>query len=105
MKYIRTEDGILKVDGYDDRGVCVCSGKTFYRDEYIKQANTIEELCDWFFLEGANGNPINYKKFYTAKRSKERMQIEHDLYGVIHIKGKGLIYVAKLNDNGELELL
>ena len=50
MKYIRTENGIYKVDGYDDRGVCVCSGKTFYRDEYIKQADTIKELCDEFVL-------------------------------------------------------
>jgi len=114
MKYIRTENNIYELN--DD--VYVKNDEAFMRwfwggqeiepddlGKVIKQADTIEELCDWFFLEGANCYPINYKKFSTAKRAKERMQIEQNLYGVIHVKGKGLIYVAKMNDKGVLELI
>ena len=67
----------------------------------IKEADTIEELCDeiivmdekgrYFFVsdKGAKDHEM-YKKFYV--------------YGAIWT-GKGLIYVAKMNDNGEVELL
>lgn len=116
MKYIRTKDGVYEVvtteRGSDNKLLYIISTSKsdtstdwIHEGDVIKQADTIEELCDWFFLEGAKGNPIDYKKLYTAKRAKERMQIEHDLYGVIHIKGKGLIYVAKMNEKGELELI
>ncbi len=101
MKYIRTDIGIFESEKRNQ------NPKMFecLWGSVLKEADTIEELCDWFFLEGANGNPINYKKLYTAKRAKERMQIAHDLYGVIHVKGKGLIYVAKMNEKGWLELI
>lgn len=114
MKYIRTKDGVYELNN----DVYVENNEAFMRwffdglelepdslGKVIQEADTIEELCDWFFLEGTKGNPINYKKFYTAKRAKERMMIEQELYGVIHIRGKGLIYVAKMNEKGELELL
>ena len=71
MKYIRTKNGIFEVDGYDDRGVCVCGGKAFYRDEYIKQADTIDELCDSFVIRENKKNKISLfsisNGFETAK--------------------------------------
>lgn len=76
--------------------------------EKFKQSDTIEELCDEFV--------VIYKKhkkftqpFISLHLSKEDLLKEHDLneckiYGAIWTD-KGLIYVAKMNDKGELELL
>lgn len=111
MKYIRTKDGILKVDGYDDRGVCVCRGKTFYRDEYIKQADTIEELCDGFYLDDGQEEFClddvftNFDKFKSSYIYNNKYHIvKYEGYGFIKTS-KGLIYVAKMNDEGKLCLI
>lgn len=112
MKYIRTQKG--HIYEYVEQRIYPSQYTKFglYRHNLNSEyelitaiADTIEELCDWFFLEGAKGYPINYKKFYTAKKSKERMDIKQNLYGVIFIRGKGLKYVAIMNDKGELELI
>lgn len=69
----------------------------------IKQANTIEELCDEFAFICEDFNkpqlviPMNFE--YCKKTFK---YIE--IYGAIWAD-KGLIYVAKMNEKGELELL
>ena len=103
MKYIRTKDGrILKGSNYGF-GVGMP-----YKNYDVKIADTIEELCDEFVLV----NEYRFKKpktatelekdfdemknFYTTKDDK--------IYGAIWTD-KGLIYVAKMNDKGELELL
>lgn len=111
MKYIRTKDGILKVDGYDDRGVCVCRGKTFYRDEYIKQADTIEELCDGFYLDDGQEEFClddvftNFDKFKSSYIYNNKYHIvKYEGYGFIKTS-KGLMYVAKMNDEGKLCLI
>ena len=109
MKYIRTEDGILKVDGYDNSGTCVIRtntySKTYYKEDYIKMADTIEELCDEFVCVSKD-NPKDYiiddnlwgdvYPYYNPEKDY--------LFGAI-ITDKGLIYVAKMNDKGELELI
>ena len=102
MKYIRTKDGIFEVDGYDDRGVCVCGGKAFYRDEYIKQADTIEELCDEFVYAFKDNRPV-----IVDEEQIKTLTLLNQLkfvYGAIWTD-KGLIYVAKLNEKGELVLI
>ena len=66
----------------------------------IKQASTIEELCDEFVS-------IDYtlkNKYYHFNSLEEINLIYDEVYGAIWTS-KGLIYVAKMNDKGELELI
>ena len=109
MKYIRTKDGrILKGSNYGF-GVGMP-----YKNYDVKIADTIEELCDEFV-------DIDYHDYYKITRahgvvfalSKTKRFIGHtdirckeigQIMGAI-FTDKGLIYVAKMNDKGELELL
>lgn len=116
MKYIRTKDkiydGSLLLREY--------TGWYFYEStkhyafnesEIIKQSDTIEELCDEFV-----GIRKSDKKSYLGKITKSGIFFEElggwvgridnyeTFYGAIWTD-KGLIYVAKMNDKGELELL
>lgn len=116
MKYIRTKDGHI----YETTG----QGKNHPRYYNIAnanleidalgivmQANTIEELCDEFVaipLYDCCG--VNAGKHYLVKKEevndfKHSVEIKtSELFGAIWTD-KGLIYVAKMNDKGELELL
>ena len=95
MKYIRTKDGIMVFTDlpYDIDD----SGNQSYKGMEI--ADTIEELCDEFvYVASEKDRPvICYKPTAFHKLSD-------NLYGAIWTD-KGLIYVAKMNDKGELELL
>ena len=107
MKYVRTKDEnnlIIDltdmklpynlIDGYIDFN-------KFGMFKIIKQADTIEELCDAFVEIYNDGTyeitPINDIRFFESYKN-------HIVYGAIWTD-KGLIYVAKMNDKGELELL
>lgn len=103
MKYIRTKDGIFELIW----NVIEKNGKQFiiekydgviYEEEAIKQADTIEELCDEFIS--------NYHQPLELKSAREKIGLYKDfvVYGAVWTD-KGLIYVAKMNDKGELELL
>lgn len=125
MKYIITKNNsILKI--YADRGSLLeCeNGKNVIiinKKDIVKQANTIEELCDrYVVIQNLNNN----KNVYTLKKFIERVKrnqthcYEHDsyqdrlkylleynkVYGAIWTD-KGLIYVAKINEKEEVELL
>ena len=117
MKYIRTKDGrILKVFKDNVGLVSKNDGLTYYKEDTIdfetsywlpkseiaKQADTIEELCDaQVVVINDKYHHIVYPDglgYYYRKEDK----IEE--FGAIWTD-KGLIYVAKLNDKGELELL
>lgn len=119
MKYIRTKDGrisYLDTEPYEDEPnyvVITNKGKiNFYRpDQVVKQAETIEELCDMFcaipFYDvcGVKAG----KHYFVRKEEIEKfipsVEIKTaELYGAIWTD-KGLIYVAKMNDKGELMLL
>jgi len=111
MKYIRTKDGRVKklneeiMKFFEGKKIFLAS--TF---EEVIQANTIEELCDEFVL-CCNGfvrpNLLNNSRFkdavYLVKKHNEQAK-SYIIYGAIWTD-KGLIYVAKMNDKGELELL
>ena len=110
MKYIRTKDGIgllrKGVDKYivkDSDYSCeiAIDEKTLLKN--YKVADTIEELCDGFVAvrENASGNNTN---FFIEFEDWELWMCEYDIYGAIWTD-KGLIYVAKMNDKGDLELI
>ena len=94
MKYIRTKDGIqaLYIDEFTEEG------KEYYKN--CKITDTIEELCDEFVLCEDN--------HYCVIGDVEAKEMATTNYGTIYgaiWTDKGLIYVAKMNDKGELELL
>ena len=85
MKYIRTKDGKIYLINSE-----------FILLDGDKQADTIEELCDEFVY--------NKMTFKTLEETLDYAPIGSDIYGAIWTD-KGLTYVAKMNDKGELELL
>lgn len=132
MKYIRTEDGIYEYEKVKTR-VFVQEGMyskekplseeeslKLFPYEIIKQADTIEELCDEYvairkvdgikFLaeirKAAHGRTLGLKTdlFIWRKPLIKSIKKEFKVYGAIWTD-KGLIYVAKMNKKGELELL
>lgn len=125
MKYIRTKDGhLLKVIMESESNksyITQPKGLIIHKDRFIKQADTIEELCDEFVdaseLKTTNTGGWLYDEFdsdnkclvYYAEDERRTIPLnEFDdlskIFGAIWTD-KGLIYVAKMNDKGELELL
>ena len=118
MKYIRTKDelGILventkeiknKYGDYLKKG---CYFKTWFspntnREDIIKQADTIDKLCDTFVI---CIDKQGYLIIDDYKKAMEIMQRNDDdnaiCYGAIWCEW-GLKYVAKMNKKVEMELL
>lgn len=123
MKYIRTKDGIYKLtcwfnnsgnkenEPYKIIGGQMITGQNHYfnfsMEEIIKQADTIEELCDEFdlFYDTEETEPdLTYRGGFNDLYFQNELKHSAKCYGAIWTD-KGLIYVAKMNDKGELELL
>lgn len=66
-------------------------------NDVLKQADTIKELCDEFVM-------ISYGKHKLDIGCHSYGDKKIQIYGAIWTD-KGLIYVAKMNEKGELELL
>ena len=80
-----------------------------YEHDLIKVADTIEELCDGFIVEEKdhkdNWFTMSTSEFKNMElEDKQLMAKDWNHYGYIKTD-KGLIYVAKMNEKGELELL
>lgn len=136
MKYVRTEDRIINLERVV-YGIKVIhlneneiksgnwAGWYLYNDRYyyelecrdadiIKQADTIEELCDEVVVinKTIEDYPYLFNKHLFKKDEKIGKTIKDYItlytntviYGAIWTD-KGLIYVAKMNEKGELELL
>ena len=119
-KYIRTKDGIFEFKdfhkeclnhyGYTKKnGINVLM--TLSEAKEHKVADTIEELCDEFVLEDNSGNKIlgtlgrdTFWNNYYSISIEQALKNNFVFYGAIWTD-KGLIYVAKMNKKGELELL
>lgn len=122
-RYIRTKDGriveikdnmvvkqsdVLRLVYKDRPYICVLNGN----DEIVNQADNIEELIDEFILCVNNGkNNYHYcKSLNVAIRKKRDMtycayaEKQVSIIGAIWTD-KGLIYIAKMNEKGEWELL
>ena len=122
MKYIRTKDGIYDLEKslfHQYNGIKVL---TPYCKQYeenpslCKTADTIEELCDEFVQinKSKDKDLVRIKKIDGVKKKQKLERIFdnewHKLSAGEYIFGaiwtnKGLIYVAKMNKKGELELL
>ena len=74
-----------------------CQFDATLNSEIIKQADTIEELCDEFVMISGGKHKLDIG---CHSYGDKKIQI----YGAIWTD-KGLIYVAKMNEKGELELL
>ena len=104
MKYIRTKDGKIIAEEQIDLAIKISNVVNIFDEtEILKQADTIEELCDEFVIvhKELNGNHTVHRYNWLGKSEHE---VGNEVYGAVWTD-KGLIYVAKMNDKGELELL
>ena len=117
-KYIRTDKNIFEVVGETDLVYRIIGAsreknnvysRTKKLNDVIAIGDSIEELCDELVILGAYGceNPFIFpkeKSFNPLEEIWTHCDNETICYGAIWTD-KGLIYVAKINDKGELELL
>ena len=111
MNYIRTKDGIYQLadtsgsNMYGEYHYYDHTGHNEFTKEVIKApADTIEELCDEFVV-CHNGRTIcQFDKDVWDYEQIKYLGASNDFYGAIWTD-KGLIFVAKMNDKGELELI
>lgn len=109
MKYIRTKYGLNQASiDKDFKGEEEKKLLKVLMPEVIEVADTIEELCDEFVVLGADDFRTTYP---TAQYNLAHIRVitenliaDYKIYGAIWTD-KGLIYVAKVNESGELELL
>lgn len=110
MKYIRTQAGVYEIKNGKFMGFDI---EKYSRDFPVRFADNIEDLCDAFVLVC----PDTHKKmrvlqsFYNTislvkwdRKYPSHYEYVHKVYGAIWTD-KGLIYVAKMNEKGEFELL
>lgn len=128
MKYIRTKDGIYEVI-HDEKNLIykgsnmiaiyepkIYQVKDIHKDEILKSADNIKELCDEFvcgehllkpkftkFDDEGYATETYHQGIINAFKSGVNYK-DYCWYGAIWTD-KGLIYVAKMNDKGELELI
>lgn len=109
--YIRTKNRIYEVESVlrDNgfvKGYNVGEMAFIRKDQVINQSETIEELCDEFvcYFEIFNRSYyFIYKNSYDELK-RDVQTIQYSAYGAIWTS-KGLIFVARMNDKGELELI
>lgn len=109
MKYIRTKDGrIIKfgepTDSGYDKGTMEIQNKprivlSLSPFKVLKQSHSIEKLCDEFVVVRSGSKGI-----VSLKLAKEYAKSKAKAFGAIWTD-KGLIYIAKMNEKGELELI
>ena len=113
MKYIRTKDDIYKVILISPLGFVRADKRDgtypdVFEKDIIKQADTIEELCDYCIYYNCYDELVirkmplstSLKSLYRDMKSGMVRDIKLAI-----LTDKGLIYVAKMNEKGELELL
>ena len=75
---------------------------------FLRISQNLEELIDEFVFEGGDETPLICESYdeliYWFNHSKEEQYTTRICYGAIWTD-KGLIYVAKLNEKGEWELI
>ena len=81
--------------------------KPTFEADIIAEADTLEELCDEFVIENDYCGQISQSRYFDFEVAKQNIDIASNdvIYGALRIAGKGLIYVAKMNNEGALELI
>ena len=114
MKYIRTKEGVYElvdtyymyVDGvetymYDNKG----RGVEINGNQILKQSDTIEELCDEFVVRDSfDKYCLEIDSNYESLKCNGWLNGDYIIYGAIWTN-KGLIYIAKMNEDGILYLI
>ena len=123
-KFIRTKNGIYEYnnsyiiendvlyaivfdDPYTDYGV---NGK-YSRGKVINQADTIDELCDGYYLDFGGSFNVNFVYGKNELSYLKRQYLQNIKCGeIVKIKGfiktdKGLIFVAETDNKGDLKLI
>lgn len=125
MKYIRTKDKIFDTTALDkyisvEPRFIIVENQLIVLDlrnknaiknhgEVVKQADTIEELCDAFVWQGIvfegkiKNNCLIEPSYEELETPIDTEMIKEGIYGAIWTD-KGLIFVARMNNKGELEL-
>lgn len=123
--YIRTKDCIYDTENLHYRWIE--NNKVYkvgwdvekptFEADIINQSENLDELCDEFVFNSDISNYVIDKKFIEHTKAiilkiyKENDETDYvkamhpKFYGAIWVDGKGLIYVAKMNEKGELELI
>ena len=116
--FVRTENGIYETIKCLGDGSCYCNNgnknKYISSFEILKQSDNLADLCDEFRYEF--NNFLKHEKCWRDSNTDmwydydTDIDISFSLKAISTIKGaiwtdKGLIYVAKLNEKGEFELL
>ncbi len=118
MKYIRTKDG--KIHGFlgkykDEFGFYYLDtskenkyrcDSNYYKD--CKEADTIEELCDYCLYYNCYDDFLIRKMPLSTSLESLYRDMQNKMVKDIKLAtktDKGIIYVAKMNDKGDLELL
>ena len=117
MKYIRTEEWVYELSNVQndkenylvivpERLRDIAGGDTTIRPkkDVIATADTIEEICDGFIFKDTHANKLHFLDSNSGISLLGASLFEDTLRGFIETD-QGLIYVAKMNDNGEFELL
>ena len=110
MKYIRIKNGACAVNDESYNVKYIIPAEEYLEKYYfdvnciIAQADTIEELCDEFVVIEETQNYVMERCSYKTLKDNGWIGSGFTIYGAIWTD-KGLIYVAKMNDKGELELI
>ena len=115
--FVRTKDWIYDTDNLHYRFIennkvyevgWDVEKPTFVAD-IIKQSKNIEELCDGFYID--EGDEVCFSEAYMDTNFNKikafylsTFDFTSTLYGFIKTKN-GLVYIAKLNKKGKLELI
>ena len=119
--YIRTKDGIMKIDDYLEECEKWQDVKHLTTKEKFlqgtQQSSNLAELCDAYVFVSKSGEThyiygfdydmgvkISGSRIESDEAFKNHLLENGNIYGCIWTD-KGLIYVVKLNDNGDLELI
>lgn len=115
-RYVRTKDGIYELQHDNENEDTLVKEVVIIKDgeltrlnksKIIKQADTIDELLDfecWECEKSKKNIVIPKDDTYTAL-SPYLLEDGVRVYGGVHIKGKGIIYFAKMNPKGKFRLL
>ena len=109
MKYIRTKGNVMALKKYDEaRNRATELGLTVSL-KIIKQADNIEELCDGLIVEEkdntSNWFVMEMEEFKELDKEERLYRLKDWSFNAFIKTDKGLIYVSKMNEKGELELI